>query len=61
MADKCAWCGRPIEENQRRWTETGGGKIHTSCMDFLWKIAYASKEYVSLAQEIAEHFQKIGE
>lgn len=55
----CGWCGRPIE-NDFFWTDnTRGVKIHTDCLNFLWKLGIVAKESAELQQEILKHFQDI--
>ena len=59
MTENCGWCGRPIETDFF-WTEnTRGIKIHSSCMEFLWKLGYNAKEYSALFTEIQNHFDAI--
>jgi len=59
MTEKCAWCGRPID-NAFFWTEnTRGVKIHSACLEFLWKVAYQAKKDLAFREEVANHFDAI--
>jgi hypothetical protein len=57
----CAWCGQAVTKDEPHYIGSQyADRIHSKCLEFLWKLGIAAKNDMKLREDIIAHFAKRG-